>query len=378
VQPYGSVYFNAFGNSGGSNNTDVPLFAAPGSGNVSASVRQTRLGVRADGPKLAGGKLSGVFEADFFGGFPAIGVGEDFGLVRLRLAYGRVDWEHFAVVAGQDWAVFSPSNPVSIAAAAIPQMTAAGNLWARLPQIRIEWHGGDRVKWLGQAAVLAPDTGDFPPVASSLFLLQPGAGARSRVPYFQARVAATRENWLGLGKAATLGASVHYGRGRTSATPGNLDLDSVGAALDWNFPVAPRLSLLGEAFYGRNLAGFQAAVFQGVNSDFAVRSGMALVPAGARAIGTRGGWAQLGFAPPGTEKLTFYGGYGLDDPRDADLISLTPHDWRLRNQAWAVSFLHKPLPQVSWGVEFRQLETQFLQSGRRTNNHVNLGLTVSF
>lgn len=49
--PYGTIYFNAFGNSGGTNNPDVPLFATPsGQGNVSASVRQTRLGLKLEGP----------------------------------------------------------------------------------------------------------------------------------------------------------------------------------------------------------------------------------------------------------------------------------------------------------------------------------------
>ena len=42
--PYGTIYINAFGNSGGTNNADDPLFATPtNQGNVSISVRQTRL-----------------------------------------------------------------------------------------------------------------------------------------------------------------------------------------------------------------------------------------------------------------------------------------------------------------------------------------------
>src|SRR5215472_7490707 len=40
VVPYGTIYINLFGNSGGTNNSDVPLFATPtGAGGVSATAR---------------------------------------------------------------------------------------------------------------------------------------------------------------------------------------------------------------------------------------------------------------------------------------------------------------------------------------------------
>jgi len=376
--PYGTIYFNTFGNSSGTNNADVPLFAAAGAGNMSATARQTRLGLRLEGPELAGAKLTALVESDFFGGFPAIGVGETFGVVRLRLAYARLQWQRMGLQVGQDWTIFAPNNPVSIASAAIPQLVTAGNLWMRLPQVRIEHWGGKRVKWMAQAAVLMPGTGDFPTGTLSPFLLQPGAGARARLPYFQGRLSLSQENWLGLKTAATLGVSANYGRARITTPSADHESDTVGAALDWNLTLAPRLSLLGEAFFGRNLAGFQGSIFQGINPDFAYRSGGVLVPGGPRAIGSRGGWAQLGFTPPGADRLTLFAGYGLDDPRDQDLVSIPARDWRARNQAFTVSFLHKLSPQFSWGMEFRRFETRYTQSGRRSNNHVNLGVAVSF
>jgi len=375
--PYGTVYFNMFSNSGGSNNADVPLFAASGHGNVSVSVRQTRLGLRLDGPQVAKGKLTGTFEADFFGGLPGIGLGETFPLLRLRLAYGKLDWEKTSFIVGQDWMIFSPNNPVSIASAAIPQLVSAGNLWQRLPQIRLERRGGSTVKWLGQVAVVIPGTGDFPTSNISAFLLQPGAGARSRVPHFQARISASRADWLGLKQTATVGASGHYGRARVLTPSGERERDTVGAALDWNFPLAPRLTLMGEGFFGRNMAGFQGGVFQGIDAGFAPQNG-GLVPRSGRAITTRGAWGQLGFTPPGQDKLTLYTSFGIDDPRDEDLMGTPLADFRERNQAYTFSFLHKLSGQFAWGIEFRRLMTQYLLSGRKTNNHVNLGVTTSF
>ena len=377
--PYGTIYINAFGNSGGTNNADDPLFATPtNQGNVSISVRQTRLGLKLEGPTIWNAKSRGQIEADFFGGFPAVGVGDNFGIVRLRLAFARLDWEKTSLEAGQDWMVFAPNNPVSIAAAAIPQMAAAGNSWARLPQIRLErrWASG-KVVW--QGAVLAPSTGDSPTATTSPFFLQPTTGAASRVPFFQSRVAFNNANWLGTKKSGGVGFSGQYGRARVANTLGNNKIDSFGVAVDWNFPIVARLTINGEAFAGRNLAGFQAGAFQGFNPDFAYRRGAALISGGPRAIGTRGGWTQLGFTPPVlSDRLIIYGTYGLDDPRDGDLVSLSKRDWRLRNQAFAFSFLYKLSPQLSWGVELRRFDTFYLQSGKQATNHVNLGAAFSF
>ncbi len=377
--PYGIIYFNAFGNSGGTNNADDPLFATPtNQGNVSMSVRQTRLGLKLEGPVVFKARSRGQVEADFFGGFPAVGVGENFGIVRLRLAYARLDWEKTSLEAGQDWVVFAPNNPVSIAAAAIPQMAAAGNPWARFPQIRLErvWSDG-RILW--QGAVLAPSSGDSPTATTSPFFLQPTSGAASRLPFFQSRIAFSSANWLSTSKSGSVGFSGQYGRARVASTSGNNKIDVEGLAADWNFPIVARLTINGEAFFGRNLSGFQAGAFQGFNPDFAYRRGTTLIAGGARAIATRGGWTQIGFTPPPfSDRLTMFGTFGLDDPRDSDLISLTKRDWRLRNEAFAFSLLYKISPQVTLGAEFRRFDTLYLQSGRQRANHINLSSAFSF
>ncbi len=377
--PYGTVYFNAFSNSSGTNNSDVPLWAAAsGGGNAGASLRQTRLGLKLDNASVGSAKLSAVIEADFYGGFPAIGIGENFGVVRIRLANARLDWERTSLTVGQDWMVFAPQNPTSLAAAGIPQLAAAGNNWARLPQVKVEQRFGSGFNL--QAAVLAPQTGDSPTTAT--FLLQPNSGASSSVPFMQARLAFNGKNWLGSGSVGTVGLSGHYGRSRVfTGASGNVrnDIDSVGVALDWNFPIVKRLVLSGEAFFGRNLGGFQAGVFQTYNADFAYQQGSTLVGGGVRAIGTYGGWTQLSFTPNILkERLSFYGSFGLDDPKDSDLISLTPRDWRVRNLAFAFNSIYKITPQFSIGAEVRTFRTNYFSSGIRYANHVNLAAAYSF
>lgn len=379
LTPYGTIYFNAFGNTAGTNNADVPLFATPtGNSNTSASVRQTRLGFRLEGARVGRANLKAVLEADFFGGFPNVGIGENFGVVRLRLANARLDWEKTSLTVGQDWMVFAPVNPTSLAAAAIPQMAAAGNAWARLPQIKLERKLSKNFTF--QAGILAPQTGDYS--TASTFFLQPTSGASSNIPFFQSRVAFSDANFFGTKKAGSVGLSGHYGRSKVfTGTTGNIenDVDSLGVALDWNFPLADRLIFSGEAFAGRNLGGFQAGVFQSYNNDFARRQNGALISGGVRSIGTRGGWMQLGFTPDALEnKLSLYGSIGIDDPTDEDLISRTPRDFRRQNFSFAADAIYKFTPQFQIGAEFRRLQTLYLLSGERNANHVNLSAAYSF
>lgn len=378
LTPYGTIFFNAFGNSGGTNNVDVPLWATPaGSGNFSASVRQTRLGIKLDHAKLGSANLGAVIEADFFGGFPAISIGENFGVVRVRLANVRLDWERTSLTIGQDWMVFAPQNPTSLAAAAIPQLAAAGNNWARLPQVKLEHRFNSHFTW--QAALLTPQTGDSS--ATATFLLQPSSGAISRIPFIQSRIAFSSKRWFGTKKSGTIGFSGHYGRSRTFIGTANVrnDIDSIGVALDWNFPLAQRVGLAGETFFGRNLGGFQAGIFQSYNNDFVYRHGDSLIPGGVRSIGTRGGWIQLGVTPKlANDRLGLYASIGMDDPNDLDLVSASTRDWRTRNLAYAFDAIYRVTPQLSIGAEFRTFRTNYFYSGKRTASHVNLSASYAF
>jgi hypothetical protein len=378
--PYGTVYFNLFGNDAGTNNSDIPLFAtATGKGNIGATVRQTRLGIRVEGAKVGNARLTGVIETDFFGGSPAIGIGENFGVVRVRLANAKLDWENTSLTVGQDWIPFAPNSPVSIADAAIPQFAAAGNNWARLPQVKVEQRFNDgKIVW--QGAILAPQTGDSNATAN--FLQQPNSGALSRFPFLQTRFSFNQKDWFGTKKTGSIGVSAHYGRSRVNSTTAPIieqDIDSYGAALDWNFPLHQRIVWSGEGVFGQNLAGFQAGVFQNYNTDFAVLQNNILVPSGVKAIETRGGWTQLGFTPNiANDKLTLYGSIGLDDPKNLDLINTKNRDFRSRNFAWAFDAIYKFTPQFQFGLEFRQLNTYYLNSGKKRANHVNLGAAYSF
>jgi len=368
VTPYGVVYFNLFWNESATNNSDVPLWALAGPSSTSASVRQSRFGLRVAGPLVSGAKVSGALEADFFGGFPAVGIGDNMGVLRVRLANVRLDWTRTSLVAGQDWMVFAPLNPVSLASAGIPLMAATGNPWARLPQVRVEHRFG---AGLLQGAVLAPSTGDF----TAALLYQPSSGALSQQPFVQGRASVTVRSFARTKKPAAFAVSGHYGRSRV-VTPIDRTLDSRAVAADWSLPLTNRMLLSGEAFMGQNLAGFQAAVFQGINPDFAVAGPAGLTLDGPRGVGTRGGWSQL--AVTITSTVSALATYGLDDPHDRDFTSLTRREARLRNVAVAAAVQHQLSAQIAWALEYKCVVSRLQLAGRQTNDHINLGVTFSF
>src|SRR5206468_4925671 len=135
------------------------------------------------GPKVAGAQVNGQFEFDMLGGKAAFGNGMNMDLFRLRLAFGRLDWEKFSLEAGQDWSVFAPLNPTSLAEFAIPSMSASGNPWIRLPQFRLEAHSpsSSPTRFQLQVAAIDPDMGDFPTAVFTSGRV-PGIGERGRAP----------------------------------------------------------------------------------------------------------------------------------------------------------------------------------------------------
>lgn len=378
ITPYGIIFFNAFANSHGTNNSDDPLWATPDqSGNASASGRQTRLGVRITGGTIGGAKVTSVVEADFYGGFPGVGVGDNMGVLRLRVAKAQLDWEKTSLIIGQDWMLFAPNSPKSLAAAAIPQFAAAGNPWSRLPQIRVEQKFGNNFKW--QGAVLAPGTGDFPAGGATPALLQPGTGASSKIPFLQSRVSYTNSNWFDSKSGGTIGFSGHFGQSKVTAENITDEINSYGFAVDWSFPIVKRVTLAGEAFLGENLGGFQAGIFQGYNTDAAVRQNNILIADGIRGIRTRGGWAQLGWNIPALEdKLTVYGSAGVDDPRNEDLVTIGGKNFRTRNFGYAFDAIFQATPNLSFGGEFRRLDTSYFFTSKQEANHINFGAAFTF
>jgi hypothetical protein len=89
VTVYGTLLLNAFFDTSLNNIEDIPLFASkkgsdpfPNDKSFAMTARQSRLGLRFQGPDLLGAKVSGQVEVDFFGGKAALGNGINMDLPR--------------------------------------------------------------------------------------------------------------------------------------------------------------------------------------------------------------------------------------------------------------------------------------------------------
>lgn len=339
----GTVHSSVAANSGEANWLENPniVAAAPSrTGSFSSTLRQTRLGVRAEGLALGSWQGSGAVVFDFFGGIPAFQTGHVMGLPRLVYAFARFERGETALQVGQDEMMLAPRNPTSVAALSFPLLFRSGNLYLRTPQARVERRlaGSDSGEVRVAFGIVAPIGGDYR-VPDYTFVPPALGGERSRYPGVQARVAWQRGD---NDRGASLGVSGHYSRER----PVEELLTSSAAAVDFHVQGA-RFGLAGEAFVGDNLDAFGGALGQVSES--------------------RGGFLEARVKPLDRWEVVFGG--GTDRPEDP--VPLT------RNNSAYSSLTFRPTPEVATSFEYRWLETSAgLQ--RRRNHHFNWAVAYSF
>src|SRR3990170_5437680 len=97
VKISGTILTNTYVNSGEANWLENPnLVGNPSTadgdaGSMSATARQSRVGVEVGGIALGNWQASGTMIADFYGGVPGFQNGTAMGLPRLIYAFGRVE-----------------------------------------------------------------------------------------------------------------------------------------------------------------------------------------------------------------------------------------------------------------------------------------------
>lgn len=373
VRFYGTLLLNISTAGTAQVGQDVPLWPLPGSSNVTFpdgttkraglvhdtifTARQSILGLQVTSAKpLEGWTTSGLVEIDFFGSRPV-----DPGLQpqdrvlnqpRLRRAYLQLDKGTWKIVAGQDKMIIAPLDPISLSHVAIPLGASAGDLWAWLPQLRVE----NRQKFgatttLFQIGILRPSFGDQRlgdqaalngNAVDSTFS---GFGERSGQPFYQARMALSHPI---NGRNATVGAGAHYGREQVGA---KRTIDSWAFTVDATLPISSRFIFRGEGFVGSNLVPFDGGIIQGVGfvAPLVNASNVILTPAKISKIGAGGGWVE-GIVPLTLDnKNVFYAGAGTDDPRDRNLL---PGSTRSKNSFVWASYFRKLGPDVTAAVEW--------------------------
>jgi hypothetical protein len=370
IKVYGTLLMNSFYNTSLNNNQDVPLFAGKqgtdptgGDKNFGMTVRQSRFGMRYQGPRIDGGQVSGQFEFDLFGGQSTLPNGTaGFDLFRLRLALGRIDWKNFSLIAGQDWSVFAPLNPTSLAGYAIPDLAASGNLWIRSPQIRAELRHDLSDKAQIQFAVAATDPNVGDNSATFATARTAGIGERGRTPGVDSRLSVTSGG-------VALGLSAHYSRGKNAGMIGTRNVetgvDSWGVAGDYTIPITKYFNLTGEAYEGRALGVFSSALGESVG---------AVGMPGEHGVETRGGWmqAQANWTPKWQTNLA----YGIDAINSHQLLAGA----RNKSQSYMGNVMYKWSPNVTFSWEWKRFLTNFRNQTpfNEQGHHVNMAIAFTF
>lgn len=371
----GIALLNAFENRGRVDNQDVPNLALSRgtfdtAGSFGATARQSELGFELYGPTFAGARTSADLHLDLFGGFPNTPNGATEGLMRLRTATVRMDWNRTSIVVGQDTPFFSPLSPTSIASLGYPAFSYAGNLWTWTPQARLEHRFGlsNSNGITLQGGFLDPLSGE--PPASAIYRA-PQAGERSRQPAYASRVAwshGTDDRPLSLGIGGYYSRQ-NYGLGRV--------MDAWAGTADWNVPMGKRLGLTGEFYRGRALGGLGGGTGRSV-----VFGGLVTDPTSSLAgLNTMGGWTQLKFNL--TEAVEFNAAYGQDNPFSSDLRRFDrsysyAYSQISRNQSEMFNVIYRPRTDLIFSLEYRHINTSETDGDKYTAGHLNLGVGVLF
>jgi hypothetical protein len=348
VRISGTIHADAFFNTGEANWLENPnlVAARPADGRTgtfSMNLRQTRLGLSADGPTLGAYRTNGNLVFDFFGGIPGFQTGQVMGLPRLLVAFARIETDRTAFEIGQDQMVLAPRDPTSLAALSFPLLFRSGNLYLRTPQVRVERSIASHVRVAG--AIVAPIGGDL---ADEQYRFVPPAlaGERSRRPGVQARLGVGSSADTDATRSANVGVSGHYGwerRGEALADSwaGAIDVE---ARRDW-------IGVAGEAFAGENVDAFGGGT--GVDS----RAG--------------GGWAELRLFPSALVSLN--AGVGVDELRNPRLGVA-----RRRNRSAFGNVIVSVTPELQASFEYRFLETLPGAGIDRRNHHFDWVLAYKF
>ena len=312
-------------------------------------------------------------QLDLAGGFPPVPNGINSGLVRLRTGTMRMDWTNTSIVVGQDAIFFSPNSPTSFASLAVPALSSAGNLWAWVPQIRVEHRValGEGSSLIFQGGILDPVSGEVPTTAQGGYYPPAGPGEASRQPAYGTRIAWTRNVF---GQPLRLGVGGFYSRQDYGFSR---NVDGWAGMTDIEVPLSRQFSLSGKLYRGRALGGLYGAAGRSV-----LFSGdPTLANTQVQALNSIGGWAQLKYRP--ANKWEFNAAFGMDNPYAADLKYFEyPQSYGdatlARNQGSFANVIYRPRSDLLFSAEYRHLTTYTITSGGNSASHLNLMMGVLF
>jgi hypothetical protein len=347
----GTMLVNAFANSRQNGGSDYPTAASaiPGPDRAGATVRQTLLGLKYDGPQtFLGGRVHGALFMDFYQGAAPL---QEW--IRLRTGTIQVDWATRNIKVGVDKPIFNPRDPDSLAQVGVSPLTGAGNLWLWLPQVRLEQDFAFGASSGLRAQVGAVQTREVNPYG-----VAPSGGKIEGVrPGVEGRFEAFHK--FDDERRLEFSAGFHTSKTHSNgySIPSNL------VSLDWFFNPWKRLEFTGAFFSGKNVANLGTG---------AVNQGYYIAGYYAEAIHSRGGWGQ--FTIHALTRLDFHLFTGQQDYQDSQLKPGSVG----KNLLYGGNLFFRVAPNVIVGPEITQLRTFYLGQGVRINNHYDLAFAYLF
>jgi hypothetical protein len=346
----GMLLFNAFMNGRNSGGAEYPVVAgaSPSAATDGATVRQTILGLKFNGPDLpGGGKASGSIYMDFFGG-----TSDPYNnLLRIRTAALDLSWKNTTVTVGQDKPIISPREPTSFAQVGISPLTGRGqsvgleSAGARRTAIFLrrehgaESPGGrlrdDRGLQLRTTGRILPYARTFAPRLAGPVRILPwrrSPAVRSRAGIQSQRHPCCRSVGVVEDRIARLA-------------------DSANAAH----------RVLGRGLQRADVGGF------GALPGFDILPSDLVIP-----VHSHGEWGQIALFPASRLSAHIYAGEQSNRASD-----IAPYSVQ-RNFTYAGNIMYKLAPNVVAALEAAQTRTEYLGSLLRLNNHYDLALAYLF
>lgn len=350
VRLYGTLLFTSLALNGQTDNIDVPIVALPQtsdspSGSLSATARQTVLGLDASGPHLWGATSSANISIDFFGGIPYADYATAAGTVRLRTAHATLAWPNRSISAAFEAPILSPREPTSWLSVGEPALAWSGNLWTWSPQLEFTennllpgGHATARFAFIDPAA---------PGESGSTGLRVPDASESSRQPGLEAHLG-DDDSWRG--HAFAFGVGGYYSR---QAYGYDVHADAWAGTADWNIALARAIALSGEFYRGRGIGGLGGGTFK----DYVTYGHYTAF----RELNDEGGWGQAKFILSRQFEANLAAGQdngfasdlrSSDEATDQDAYSNLA-----RNQTAYGNLVFRPRSYILFSTEYRQIRS---------------------
>lgn len=380
VKVAGMLLFNGFVNTRAVDMPSTPTVAFPGRGSTGATMRQTILGIDANGPRLFGARSYADLRVDFEGSLTANSANSysgyystNAGLLRLRTAHAGLQWEHTGAYFSVDRPIFSPDTPTSLTAVSEPALAWSGNLWTWNPQLGVKQEFDSRGAVSGQVEAALVDVGDAPQTPQTSTWSTPPSGAeQSRWPGVEAHVAL-----LGSGREeerSRVGVGGYFAPHHSSLGQG---FDSWAATVDARAFLPARMELAGSGYRGAALGGLGGGGYK----DFAYRMDPDTGAYYQEPLDDAGGWVQL--KERFSERFEMNGAVGMDNVFAGELRGFavpggTMYQNLARNRSVTGNFIYRPSAYLLFSIEYRRLDSFPLLSAPARTDIVGLGAGYKF